>query len=186
PPLATQPAQHTDASPSSPAVTLQIGQKAPDFSLQKLDGQSVQLSSFKGRFVLLVFGSYSSPIFREHAAALEQLRRQYAPRMNVILIYTRENYPVGQWDVERNKQDDVLIPEHTDMNARMAAAKLARDRLNLTMPIALDTMDNKTAADYDGLSNAAVLIGRDGSVLFFQKWFEPYALRAAIDESLKS
>jgi len=184
PPPSSQPAQQADASP--PAASLRIGQTAPDFTLQKLDGQSVQLSSFKGKIVLLVFGSYSSPIFREHAAAIEQVRREYSPRINVMLIYTRENYPAGQWDVERNKQDDVLIAEHADMNARITAAKQARDRLKLTVPIVLDSMDNKTATDYDGFSNAAVLIGRDGTVLFFQKWFEPYALRGAMDDALKS
>jgi Spy/CpxP family protein refolding chaperone len=186
PPPATQPTPQTDASPPPPTTRLRVGQKAPDFALQRLDGQNVQLSSFKGKILLLVFGSYSSPIFREHAEAIEQLRREYLPRVNFLIIYTRENYPAGQWDVERNKQEDVLVPEHTDMNARMVAAREARDRLKLTVPILLDSMDNKTAGDYDGFSNAAVLIGRDGTVLFSQKWFEPYALRAAIDEMLKN
>src|SRR3984885_10973543 len=184
PPPATQPAPHTDASP--PAASLRIGQRAPDFSLQKLDGQPVQLSSFKGKMLVRGFGSCFSPIVREHADAIEQLRREYLPRVNLMLIYTRENYPAGQWEVERNKQEDVLIPEHSDMNARIAAAREARDRLKLDVPIALDSMDNKTAGDYDGFSNAAVLIGRDGTVLFFQKWFEPYGLRQAIQDALKS
>jgi Spy/CpxP family protein refolding chaperone len=181
----TQPAEHADAPP--PQITsLHVGQKAPDFVLQKLDGPSVALSSFKGKIVLLVFGSYSSPIFREHAAAVQQLRNQYVPRINPLIIYTKENYPAGDWDIERNKEQNISISQASNMDARIAAARQARDRLELSVPILLDSMDDKTASDYDAFSNAAVLIGRDGTVLFFQKWFEPYALRAAIDVALKS
>jgi hypothetical protein len=39
---------------------LQVGDAAPDFSLKTLDGAAqVQLSSFRGKPVVLVFGSYT-------------------------------------------------------------------------------------------------------------------------------
>jgi len=37
----------------------QEGQAAPDFTLKGLDGQEVTLSSFKGKPLFLIFGSYT-------------------------------------------------------------------------------------------------------------------------------
>ena len=40
---------------SAPATSSQVGQPAPDFQLQNLDGQSISLSDFKGKPVLINF-----------------------------------------------------------------------------------------------------------------------------------
>src|SRR5262249_34936045 len=76
------------------APMIEIGQPAPDLTLNRLDATPIQLSAFKGKFVLLVFGSYSSPSFRQRAAALEQIKKDYSGRVSMFLIYTSENYPV--------------------------------------------------------------------------------------------
>jgi hypothetical protein len=58
--------------------------------------------------------------------------------------------------------------------------------MNLSILMAPDTMDNKTATAYavgDGV--AAYLIGRDGKILFHQSWLEPMALEAAIEDAMK-
>ena len=145
----------------------------------------MQLSSFKGRIVLLVFGSYSSPMFRQRADAVEQIKREYSTHINPLIIYTRENYSKGEWDTDRNKSDGISVDQPRDMEGRIAMAKQARDKLRLSVPILLDEMDDTTANNYAGLTNAAVLIGRDEKVLAYQKWFEPYAMRREIDAALK-
>ena len=46
-------------------------------------------------------------------------------------------------------------------------------------------MNDAVAGAYFALPNdAAALIGRDGTILFYQKWFEPYAMRQAIVDAL--
>ncbi|HMB95834.1 MAG TPA: redoxin domain-containing protein, partial [Tepidisphaeraceae bacterium] len=171
PSATTEPADHADTMLPL-TEPLQIGQPAPDFVLKKLNNETVQLSSLKGKIVLLVFGSYSSPIFRQHVPALEQIKREYFPHINPFIIYTRESYPSGEWDVQRNKQEGISIAQPSDMQTRINQAMQAHDGLHLSVPILIDSMDNKTASDYSGFTNAAVLIGRDGKVLFYQKWFE--------------
>jgi hypothetical protein len=171
-------------APEVPGISA-VGHPAPDFNLKKLDGQSVQLSSYKGKIVLLVFGSYTSPSFRQRATALERLKREYGTRIYPIIVYTSENHPVGQWEVQRNKDQGISVEQPTDMDGRMALAKRARDALKLTTPLVIDTMDDATSKAYGGTTNAAILIGRDGTILARQKWFEPYALRADIDAALK-
>lgn len=165
---------------------IEVGQAAPDFSLKRLDGQTLQLSSLKGRYVLLIFGSYTSPSFRSRAAALEQLKLSYGTRLNPLIIYTRENHPAGEWNVERNKDEGIAIEQPKDMDARLGLAKQARTSLKLTVPILLDSMEDATAKAYGAVAtNSAVVIDRDGKVVARQKWFEPYALRRMLDEAMK-
>jgi hypothetical protein len=175
-PIAEAPEVPTDAA---------VGHTAPDFTLKKLDGQSAELSSYKGKIVLLIFGSYTSPSFRQRATALERLKREYGTRINPIIIYTAENHPVGKWEVQRNKDEGISVEAHKDMEARIAAARKARDAMKISTPIVIDSMDDATATAYGGTTNAAILIGRDGTILARQRWFEPYALRPEIDAALK-
>ncbi|HVT89200.1 MAG TPA: deiodinase-like protein [Tepidisphaeraceae bacterium] len=162
-----------------------VGQPAPPFTLNTLDNHPVGLSDYKSKLLLLVFGNYSTPAFRQRAAAIEQVRRDYGQRINVVLVYTREAYPAGQWEVDRNKDEGILIEQPRDMQSRVAQARQARTALKLTAPFIVDTMDDTVATDYGGFTNAAVLVGRDGTVLAKQKWFEPHTFRPHIDEALK-
>jgi Spy/CpxP family protein refolding chaperone len=181
-PPATSPAA---AAPTTAPTFADVGQSAPDFTLKRLDGQSLQLSSLKGRVVLLVFGSYSSPSFRQRAPGLEQLNRQYGNRIHPLVIYTRENYPTGGWEVDRNKDEGIAVKQATTLDERITQARKTRDALKLSVPMLIDSMDDLAANAYGGQSNAAILIGRDGKILARQKWFEPYGMRRAIDEAIK-
>jgi phage shock protein A len=176
------------AAPDTPEIPLiDIGKDAPDFKLRRLENtQTVELSSLKGKVVLLVFGSYSSPSFRQRAAALETLRQNMSSKISIYTIYTRENYPIGEWNVDRNREEGVMVEQPADLDGRLALAKQAKTTLKLTVPILMDTMDDATAKAYGGLTNAAVLVGRDGKVIAHQKWFEPYTLRRMIDDALKT
>lgn len=181
PPVSTPPAE-VPAAENLPLLS--VGQAAPDFTLKAIDNQTIQLSNLKGRLVLVVFGSYSSPSFRQRAAALERIKRDYGTRVHPVVVYTRENHAVGEWEVSRNKDEGVAVEQPADMDARVAMARQAKDALKLSVPIAVDGMDDATAHAFGGTTNAAFLIGRDGTVVARQKWFEPYAMRRSIDEAL--
>ncbi len=167
-----------------PPVNLQPGQAAPKFALTKLDGKPVQLSSFEGRILVLIFGNYSSPNFRELAPDLEQLRRQFANRADFLIVYTRESHAVGEWEVERNRDAKIAVEQPGSLDERKALAQLAKIALKITLPIAIDTMDDKTAGEYGGFTTSAVVIGRDGKVESQNKWADPYALRRSIEDAI--
>src|SRR5207253_7467317 len=95
-----------------------VGEAAPELNIDRLDGRSIQLSSMKGKPLVIEFGSYSSPSFRQRAQHMEELARQYNNRANFLLIYTKEAHPTGGWEVDRNRDDHVLIAAHADLNAR--------------------------------------------------------------------
>jgi peroxiredoxin len=168
-----------------PPVNIRAGQAAADFALIKLDGRPVQLSSFKGRVLVLLFGNYSSPAFREAAADLEQLRKQYPARAEFLIVYTREAHPVGEWEVERNKDAKISVEQPKTLEERKALAQQAKQAMKLTTPIAIDTMDDQTARNFGvTTSAAAVVIGRDGRIVASRRSVDPHGLKRAIDEAL--
>jgi len=165
--------------------TLKPGTRAPDFSLQRLDGQMVRLTGFEGRTTVLVFGSYSSPSFRQRAAGLEQLKREFGNRATFFVVYTKEAHPKGEWDVERNRDEEIEVEQHKDLKAREAMAEKAKSTLKLTVPILLDSMDDAAANAYGLAPNSAVVIGKDLKVVARQQWFDPYTLRRHIETGTK-
>lgn len=166
---------------------LAVGQPAPAFRVTKLDGLAVQLDSFQGKIALIAFGSYSSPSFRQRILSLEDLRREYGSRVSFLIIYTREAHPSVQWEVDRNREQQISIADAKDLSQRKELAKQARTKLKINIPLAVDTMDDDAAKGYHAWPNdAAVLIDKDGTVLAYQQWFDAYGMKQAILEALSN
>jgi hypothetical protein len=147
----------------------------------------VHLSAFKGRVVVLVFGSYSTPAFRDKASALPKIAESYNNRAKFAIVYTKEAHPSDGWTVERNKHDGVEIAQPTDLAGRKEAAQQAVTALHLTnIPIAIDSMDDAAANAYGTFPDGVVIIGKDGKIVARQHWLEPTALPAMIDQALKN
>jgi peroxiredoxin len=167
-----------------PPPNLRSGQPAADFALEKLDGRPIGLSSFKGKPLVLLFGNYSSPGFRDRADDYEQLRKQFANRAEFLIVYTRESHPVGEWEVERNKHAHVLVEQPKTFEERKALARQAKQALRLTIPIAIDTMDDKTAKEYGGFTTSAVVIGRDGTIAGFRTFADAHAVKRILESAI--
>jgi Spy/CpxP family protein refolding chaperone/peroxiredoxin len=163
-----------------------VGTPAPQFSLKKLDGSLLQLSALKGRVVVLEFGSWTCPSFRDRAAAMEKLRSDYSTRAQFFIVYTREAHAKDEWEVARNKDLEIVAEQPRSMDERVTLAKKSRDELKLTTPIVVDSMGNDTAIAYGAGPNSAVVINRDGVIVARQQWFDPSGLRRAIDEAIKA
>jgi DsbE subfamily thiol:disulfide oxidoreductase len=84
-PAASAQATATAASAEQVALGVQLGQRAPDFSLQTLAGQSVNLSALRGQPVLLNFWASWCPPCRQEIPALQAAYLRYAPRGVALL-----------------------------------------------------------------------------------------------------
>jgi peroxiredoxin len=182
----TSPGARAAGASASAAAGLAIGAPATEVALRKLDGGLIQLSSLRGHVIVLEFGSYSSPSFRRRAAAMEQLKTDYGIRAQFFIVYTKEAHPSGGWEVDRNKDQEISIEQPASADARRQTAQMTRDKLKLTVPIVLDTMDDQVAAKFGAGENSAVVIDRDGRLAARQQWFEPVALRRHIDAAIAS
>lgn len=181
PPEPTKPAE---PPPTPPPV--RAGQAAPDFELQRLDGKQVQLGSYKGKVLVLIFGSASSPSFRDRAESLDQLARQFASKASFLVIYTKEAHPAGEWEVERNKTDKISITRHQTAEERLERAKAFRSSSRLSIPFVVDSMDNKAMTDFAALQNSAFVIGKTGLIVARQSWCDPSGLERHIEEASRA
>jgi Iodothyronine deiodinase len=181
---ATPTAQTGDPAKTDSPKILEAGQTAPNFRLSKLDGPIVELSSLKGRVIVLVFGSYSSPMLRDRAAGLNRLEQQLGTKAEVYLVYTKEMHSVGGWDSARNEADHVVEIQPKTMQEKEAAARQCRTSLHLTLPILMDDMQDTTTTAYGAYPDGAVVINRNGTIEGSQQWAEPTALRRIIDQAV--
>ena len=135
---------------------------------------------------MLVFGSWSSPAFRDRGEALRKLAKQHDDHAEFLVVYTKEAHPTGGWEVERNRDDGVSVQQPKDEQGRRELATKARTALKLDkLAFAVDAADDKVAAAYGGFPNAAVVVGRDGKVAFRQEWLDPTGLGPRIEEAAR-
>ena len=105
-----------------------------------------------------------------------------------MLVYTREQYPAGEWTVERNQRDGVDLEQHEDIDARVAAARNLRVEAKIVFEMAVDTMDDSVVETLvgEGAHCAAIVIGRDGRIIGRQQWLDPTGLPGMVSRERTS
>jgi len=77
------------------STSLAVGDAAPDFELQALDGTTVRLSDLQGKPVLLTFGATWCPDCLAEAPLLEELHQKY-PDLIVLAVDSKEGVDIVQ------------------------------------------------------------------------------------------
>ena len=141
---------------------LRNGDDAPDFSLRTFDGtQLVTLSEFRGKPVVLVFGSCTCPPFVRSTTTINSLFEKYHEDVKFLMVYIREAHPIGGREVPNN-QFKVNAP--TTLSERCALAEDFNDRIQMQMPIVVDTIDDAVADVYAPWPNRLVVVDADGKI----------------------
>lgn len=104
-----------------------VGQAAPDFALWSLDGQTVRLSDFRGRVVLINFWATWCGPCRGEMPEIEAVYRQFKDQDFMVLAINEEN---------------------TSLDEARKLARDFRDELDLTFPILLDGPDGQVFRQY--------------------------------------
>jgi hypothetical protein len=146
--------------------TLKVGQAAPDFKLRTADGTAeVQLSRYREKQpVVLVFGSYTCPPFREHVGALEALFDRYRDRVAFHMVYIKEAHPADGWVMAKNQQLGIDLKDATTLEERAAAAQTACTTLKIKLPCLVDGMDNAANHAYAAWPDRIYVIDTAGKV----------------------
>jgi len=141
---------------------------APDFTLPDVaTGKNVSLSQFRGKSpVVLIFGSYTCPNFRDSADALKKLQAKYGTKAPFLLVYIREAHADGEWQSTRNERDGVALPQAHLLSEKQDHAVMCSRALHLPFQALLDGMDNKVEKAYDAWPSRALVIGKEGRVLY--------------------
>ena len=142
---------------------LRNGDDAPDFSLRTYDGsQVITLSKFRGKPVVLVFGSCTCPPFVRSTSTINSLFDEYREDVNFLMIYIREAHPIGGREVPNN-QFKVNAP--TTLRERCELAEDFNGRIQMRMPIVVDTIDDAVADVYAPWPNRLVVVDADGKIV---------------------
>jgi len=70
---------------TAPASGVELGARAPDFTLTNLQGEQVKLSQFRGQVVLVNFWATWCPPCREEMPSMESLHRRFKDQGLVLL-----------------------------------------------------------------------------------------------------
>lgn len=144
-----------------------IGAPAPEFELIDLDGNHVRLSDFRGRPVVLEFGSFTCPIFADRINAMERLALEH-PEAMFLVIYVREAHPGEIQGVHRSLAEK-----------RSAAHKLVMEEA-LARRVLVDSVDGATHRAYGGAWNPVYVIDAAGRVVMRQAWNHPADVATAL------
>jgi Iodothyronine deiodinase len=164
---------------------LEIGKPAPEFTLQwlkppsprSLDNEkdsssvsrTISLTELRAKKpAVLVFGSMTCPPFKGQLEAVDAVYAEFSDRAAFLFIYIREAHPDSVLSVVKSYQKEGLlkIAQASSLADRIETAAVCQRTMELKMPIAIDSMDNKTSRDYAGWPNRCVVIGTDGRVLY--------------------
>lgn len=69
-----------DAATSASGIGTSIGDTAPDFQLERVDGAPVTLADLRGQPTVIVFWTAWCPVCREEAPHINELAAQFEPR----------------------------------------------------------------------------------------------------------
>lgn len=92
---------------------------------------------------------------------MEKMYNDYKDIAEFRLIYIREAHAADSARPTR-ESTRLGIKEHTDYDARCTTAQLLADNKSLTMPMLIDSMDNKTDLAYSAKPDRVFLVRTDG------------------------
>jgi len=146
------------------------GSKAPNFRANLLDESGapseevVELYGLLDKPVGLLFGSYTCPIFRDQLQRYEEIHQALKDRVNFLCVYILEAHPEDGWRVPHNWEKDIRFPTPGSLTERAKIAYLCRTEQGLSIPMAMDTMDNELMTRYAGSPERLYAIAADGTI----------------------
>jgi peroxiredoxin len=157
------------------------GDVAPAFELTGVTGEAVTLASFRGKPVVIEFGSYTCPVFRRQVQPLQTLQTRFGDNVRWVLVYTKEAHPVDGNVAGINRREGIEVPQHVSFEERLETAKLCRQKLNLKTMVLVDGLENKVTEAYGGHPNRGFVIDADGKVVSRQNWIDADKTREALE-----
>lgn len=108
----------TGASANSIEEGLEIGDRAPDFELNTLEGETMQLSDFKGERVMINFWATWCPPCRQEMPDIERFYQEYQP---AILSVNLTDTEMNTDQVERFRREfELTFPFLLDHEGKVA------------------------------------------------------------------
>jgi len=172
-------------SQGNPWAPVNVGDTMADFTLWDITGDSVTLSSVlsSGKRVLMVAGSYTCPIFRNHMTDLNAVSSQFGNQIECFAVYQVEAHPTGSPQPSSGNLNP-SNPPYNQPDTYGERKSILQDLLNgvngppsgnyipvpVSVPIYIDGPCNEWWQYYNGPNNA-YLIDTNGVLFAYHNWF---------------
>ena len=145
-----------------------VDQKAPDFELRPLGGgDPIRLSERIGKKpVVLVFGNFTCGPFRSIYPTVEAVRERQNENADFLMIYVREAHPTDGWAMKSNEKVGVVVAQPTTLTERISVAEQCAAKLNPTMPLLVDDINDTVGNAYSGMPARLYVIDTKGNVAY--------------------
>ena len=169
----------------NPWTQVHVGDTMADFTLWDINGDSVTLSEMlnSGKRVLMVAGSYTCPIFRNHMSDLNAVAAQFGNQIECFAVYEVEAHPTGSAQPSSGNLNP-SNPPYNQPNTYGERKSNLQDLLNgangppagnyipvpVSVPIYIDGPCNEWWQYYNGPNNA-YLIDTNGVLFAYHNWF---------------
>jgi hypothetical protein len=77
-----------------------------------------------------------------------------------------EAHPDDEWQMEKNREEKIVINQPRAFEERREAARILVERLHYDLPLALDGMDNRAEAAYAAWPERLYVVARGGRVAY--------------------
>jgi hypothetical protein len=84
-------------------------------------------------------------------------------------VYIQEAHPADGWQAESNETEDVVFNQPKDSSERQSVAQQCCQRLKLSMPCAVDTIDNTVDNLYASWPERIFVVDREGRIAYAGK-----------------
>ncbi|MBM2810156.1 MAG: alkyl hydroperoxide reductase/Thiol specific antioxidant/Mal allergen [Chloroflexi bacterium] len=158
-----------------PSAPLRVGHRAPAFELPEVDGGAIRLESLTARgHVVLIFGCFTAPPCIAQLPALETMHRTYGGReISFVFVYTREIHPGENF------------PPHRTIEQKLEQARRMRDHARISFPVTADALDGSVHLAYGGLPSMAIVVHRDGTLVYRGEWTVAPVIRIVLEDLLR-
>ena len=145
-----------------------VDQIAPDFELRPLGGgEAIRLSDRIGQKpIVLVFGNFTCGPFRSMYPSVEAVHERQKENADFLMVYVREAHPTNGWAMKSNEKVGVSVAQPTTLDERRAVAEQCAAKLNPSMPLLVDDVNDAVGNAYSGMPARLYVIDTDGKVAY--------------------
>ena len=157
---------------------LEVGEEAPELTLETLSGERFSLADYRGEWVVLEFGSYTCPMYRRQVPGMARLAREYAEREDVTfaLVYGKEAHP------HQGAFIDIDDPDTYEERRALARRLVAEE--GVPFPVLVDEVPRKVSATYGGAPNMVYLVDPEGRIAYRALWTDARELERVLREEV--
>ena len=97
---------------------------------------------------------------------MEDLHRRYGDRVAFLAVYVREAHPTDGWRMASNDKVGIRVQQPRTLLERSAVAGKCCTAMEMSMPLLVDTLDDRVGHAYSGMPDRLYVIDRAGTVAY--------------------